>query len=1317
MLRSIWTQVWITLVVATVLLAFYTSLGRQLIPMIETQKPRLESLLTSQLGLPVSIGQLKGDWNLLSPVVRIQGVSIGPADEQIRIGKVEAELDLSASAFYFTPVFKRIQIQKVSAAFSQDEQGNVFLGSEPLTGVRKTSTTDSGKSRGRSLQWLNWLGLQQAVELTDWDISNAREGEDESLLVRKVLWRNRGDQHALEGDVSWGREEMADIYVAAELKGDLWPWGEQDGEVYLRVDEQQWTRWIPDELPRELKIDTLRGSMEGWLSISDGDLKSLYVRGQVPEMTLQAPEHTLALTDGSLLISGEREDDDWHLRVIPEFAQPLPVSELRVSSVKLDGERSWQFGLPSADLAEISEYILSYNLLPERFNHYVTHLNLRGQVSDARISLVPDSDAGIDIRATVNGLTSDSYMGIPAFRDAHGSLHMQPKGGVADIQDDALAMHIDGVYQPVWELEQASARFYWAIRPEFFDLRLNDLDAGLKGTRVHGDLAIRIPKRDSDVEYHFALLLGIDEGPVVLQQDLVPDILDPAINEWLDQGLPEGDLSNVGFVLNGHIGSGTLPNSVTTQLYLEAENTRVKYLEEWPDVSAVSGRVFMDAPDLDVEVTTATTLGGSVTASGARVSLREAAGGTMLHLDGQLAGDTSEGLAYLQETPLADMVSHALDEWEASGPAVTDLTLDMLLGDSEATPEVSLTSQLQGASLSLTDIDLTFSDLTGQLVFDTDKGLSAETLRARIFDGPLTASLRSEKVEDSFHILADAKGQGEWQSFRQWADLFLLNPVSGSLNYHASLSVDPRLDDPVHLLVESDLQGSVIDLPAPAGKSADEQRTMTALVAPGDSTEIAINYDGLMRTRVALGDNGVERGDVVFGGDEPGVGPDTGISVRGHIPAVVNASQWWDVWDDMMLWIDEADARDLASGLDPSLPPNSLGNTNPVSTVDITVEGIDAWDVPVGLTRLAGRQEFNEWTMQLNNELARGTIVIRAEESDPIVLLMDFVHIPESEEPEGLSEESSSTVYDPLQDLVPADISAIDFTIQEIYYGTRNFGRWQGTSRPVASGVTVDILDSDMKGLKLQGSLDWMLREGQHATRLRDFQFSANDIENIQKSFRQQAIISGKELDGTINMNWMGSPGGFNAATLNGELGFRVRNGSVNADGTGAMKAFGALNFNSVFRRLRLDFSDLVGSGMAFDTMKGKMVIVNGVATLSEPVTVDGPGGKFLTSGMTDLNTGQLDMKLAVTFPVTSTLPLVAVLAGFAPPVAASIYVTERLIGDELERFTSASYNITGTWEEPEVKLNKAFDNKVDGKTSRSFMDRVLSIFGLGGDD
>lgn len=1318
MLRSLWTQVWITLVVATVLLAFYTSLGRQLIPLIETQKPELENLLTTQLGLPVTIGRLKGDWNLLSPIVRVEDIRVGIDDSSIAVGRVEAELDLSATAFYFTPVFKRILIDRVSTSLRQDADGHVFLGDRQLLGNPAPADPEKApEDPAQTPAWLTWLSLQQAVELTGWEVSNDRNGEQEILQVRRILWRNRGEQHALEGDISWGREEMADIYVGAELHGPLWPWGNQDGEVYVRVDEQQWTRWIPDNLPRELAVETLRGSMEGWLSITGGDLKSLYVSGDVPAMTLVAPQNRLELTDGRLLISGERENDDWHLRVIPQFSQPLPLSEVRISSVKLEDQRAWQFAVPQTDLAEVSQFILDYNLIPERFNNYVEGLQLQGLAQNLRISLVPQISNGIDIRADVSGLTTQSYIGIPSFTGADGSVHLQPQGGVAHIRDRELTMHIADVYQPSWTLEDASADFYWAIQPEFFNLRLKNLDAGLKGTRVHGDLAIRIPKRDTNVEYHFGLMLGIEQGPVSLQQDLVPDMLDPSINQWLDSGLTDGQVAQVGFVLNGHIGSGTLPNSVTTQLYLEAADASIHYLDEWPEVTGVHGRVFMDAPSLDVWVDQGTTLGGSLKPGSGRVKLRDTKAGTRLTLSGTLRGDAGEGLAYLQDTPLAGMTGNALEEWQASGVATTDLRLRMLLGKSDAVPDVELLSQLENVKLSLTDVGLDFTSVNGELKFDTATGLSAEALQARIFGGEITGKLHSEKVGDSYHIMADARGQGQWQPFRDWVDLFLLEPVSGALNYRASLSVDPRLENPVHLLVESDLQGTVIDLPYPMGKTAETPRTMTALVAPGEQTQISVNYDGLMRTLVAIGDQGVEQGEVVFGGDEPKLSPMTGISVRGQIPAIVDASQWWDVWDDMMRWMDAADERDRSAGVSTTVVANSLGNTNPVSRIDVSIDGIDAWGTPVGQTRLAGRQAFNEWTMQVENDLAKGTVVIGSGDSEPITLLMDYVHLPESEEEQTVVAEAvSEQAPDPFQDMEPADVSAIDFTIQEVYYGTRNFGRWQGNSRPIPAGLSIELLDSDMKGLGLKGTLDWVKREGQHATRLTNFTFKATDIENIQKAFRQQAVVSGKEMDGTLLMNWIGSPGGFNTETLNGELAFRIRNGSVNADGAAAMRAFGALNFNSVFRRLRLDFTDLVGEGMAFDTMKGKATVVDGIVTLTEPVTVDGTGGKFLTSGMTDLNAGTLDLKLAVTFPVTSTLPLVAVLAGFAPPVAASIYVTERLIGDELERFTSASYNITGTWEEPEVKLNRAFDNSVEGKTSRSFMDRVLSIFGLGGD-
>ena len=63
--------------VATVSLALYASLGRQLIPLIETLRPDIEQQLSDALGQPVTIGELQGDWHILAPVVRFQNIILG----------------------------------------------------------------------------------------------------------------------------------------------------------------------------------------------------------------------------------------------------------------------------------------------------------------------------------------------------------------------------------------------------------------------------------------------------------------------------------------------------------------------------------------------------------------------------------------------------------------------------------------------------------------------------------------------------------------------------------------------------------------------------------------------------------------------------------------------------------------------------------------------------------------------------------------------------------------------------------------------------------------------------------------------------------------------------------------------------------------------------------------------------------------------------------------------------------------------------------------------------------------------------------------
>jgi len=98
------------------------------------------------------------------------------------------------------------------------------------------------------------------------------------------------------------------------------------------------------------------------------------------------------------------------------------------------------------------------------------------------------------------------------------------------------------------------------------------------------------------------------------------------------------------------------------------------------------------------------------------------------------------------------------------------------------------------------------------------------------------------------------------------------------------------------------------------------------------------------------------------------------------------------------------------------------------------------------------------------------------------------------------------------------------------------------------------------------------------------------------------------------------------------------------------------------------------------------------------------------------LNNKQLNQELSVTFPITSTLPFVAILAGFAPPVAASLFVGEQLVGDQIEKFTSATYRLTGSWDEPNLKLMKRFDNEIEGKQDKGFWYRMKDFFGLGKD-
>ena len=124
-----------------------------------------------------------------------------------------------------------------------------------------------------------------------------------------------------------------------------------------------------------------------------------------------------------------------------------------------------------------------------------------------------------------------------------------------------------------------------------------------------------------------------------------------------------------------------------------------------------------------------------------------------------------------------------------------------------------------------------------------------------------------------------------------------------------------------------------------------------------------------------------------------------------------------------------------------------------------------------------------------------------------------------------------------------------------------------------------------------------------------------------------------------------------------------------------ALRVFGLLNFNSIGRRLRLDFSDLLGKGLGYDRVKGNLQATDGLFVTREPITLTGPSSNLELDGNLDMKNEQIEAKLLVTLPVTNNLPLAALIVG-APAIGGALFVADKLLGDKVARFASVQYDV-----------------------------------------
>ncbi len=235
-------------------------------------------------------------------------------------------------------------------------------------------------------------------------------------------------------------------------------------------------------------------------------------------------------------------------------------------------------------------------------------------------------------------------------------------------------------------------------------------------------------------------------------------------------------------------------------------------------------------------------------------------------------------------------------------------------------------------------------------------------------------------------------------------------------------------------------------------------------------------------------------------------------------------------------------------------------------------------------------------------------------------------------------------------------------------------------------------------------SLEWTVENNHHYTVFSGL-LRTGDIGEVMKAWKLPAVLDSEEALFFAELGWDGRPWDISPVTMSGVMSLHLEDGRFYKAPSGAANALirlvGLFNFGNWVRRLQFDFSDLFEKGMSYDEMRGGLVFDHGKLTFDAPIEVKLPSGRLKMGGSANLISEQLDAQLVTTLPVGTNLPWVAAAIG-GLPAAAGVYLTSKVFKKQVDKLSSISYRLTGSWDDPEIQVQRIFSDS----TSRGKKDQ-----------
>ncbi|HKM14324.1 MAG TPA: AsmA-like C-terminal region-containing protein [Marinospirillum sp.] len=1288
----------LVLVVSVALLVLFI---RSLIPQVDLLRPHLEVWLTERLPFEIEMSHLSGSLFKIDPAVGVKALTLSNQNQVfLVIEDVYFELDTLASLVAGVPRMKGARLAGLELWLEETPDGWQLKGwqnQQTLVEENKTNsvidTVSATASLRQVLGYIEQLLVQGELNFADLRF-NLQPLNDEPLFfsadsMSYHRW-SKGRQLFFQLEASTAITQPAELVITFEGEtfnaqtSNLTAWF---NFPLVSLDDFQ-ALWLTS---MQEKADNIQGkfSVEGWLNLNQGQAK-LDLQAKNVEI-LQDKRWQVEFGEAKLTLQGELDNwsVDWEINQLKSGSYYFPKLAGRLGQIE---EKNY-LQLEELKLDPLVKSLKKDQRLPKIAQQLIKDLSPGGSLKN--LFLTSNLVDEFDLQVNLQGIKANTWQGAPLGAGLNGWLQADTKGGQVVFADHPLQLGFPDLYSSVWDFSQAKGRIRWELE-------------GKEVWVIGEDLAVTLPldkklKNNVYVSGDFTYFYGANDQRLYLNLGLLPTyaaahrwlvperLLEPELFYWLNSALKAGQINKAGFIYAGSIAQA---HTAAFQLAIDFTATDFKFQPDWPSLSQAKGQV---------QVIDGWVKGSVASAKMGTGKLTNASFATKLDNDGKLKLDVfSEVKAPLalfpwlvKNSPLATQIAEPLHDWIYSGEIMGAINLAIPLVKTEQQPSVKLVSQINNGQLTIMPIDLTVTDINGPLNFTLEKGLESVGLTGRVMSQPVIAKFYIEP-KNYLSFSAGLAAEDVKTRFNLPKEL----DFTGITQVQGELSLIPIGE----LKIISDLQGLALATALPWNKEIQEERKFTLQLdfsvdelplklQLADQLDFLMHLNEPLRgSQLHLADKNVAKAILP---EEQGLIVTISVDQLGIEPAYTWYSQ---------LNLGEASQSpiitpDVSSPVRITLPVNELEGLN---QLNINIAQLNWQKLNLGQLDLDLKNSSEGLKLNFNSAVASGEAWWPSDSEQQLELFINYLHLPVAEDEAPLKpveqpvvdRATRPLVNDWLADFNPKTLPAAFIKIDDLTLGKKRLGRLTAQLLPQEEGVKLDPLLVSLEESDFSARFDWFTNEQGSNSRVEGV-LAGKDLAPALMALtaeKQSPIVSGKHKL-SFSTVWLGSPVAFDLQKAQSKLQLELKDGyfpKTDLRLSGISQLFSLLNMDTLLRRLRLDFLDLIAKGVSYDSIKGVYQLEEGYLRTIEPTKIVSSATRMTLTGEVDLIEETLQQELTLVMPVAQSLPLAAVVVG-APQIGAAIWLVQKVFSNLFDTFTEIRYKITGPLNNPKIELQRIF--------------------------